>query len=91
MTLTKLKNLKEFYDVVENNNKVVVYWYTTFCPDCIVMKPMNIKKNIVSACRFRCIGLRVKCCQISKIGTIMNDQETGLIKISHANKAPINR
>jgi len=39
MTLKKLKNLKEFYDVVENNKKVIVYWYTTFCPDCLVMKP----------------------------------------------------
>lgn len=37
--MTKLKNLKEFYDVVENNEKVIIYWYTRFCPDCIMAKP----------------------------------------------------
>ena len=37
--LKKLKNLKEFYEVVETEEKVVVYFYTTFCPDCILMKP----------------------------------------------------
>jgi thiol-disulfide isomerase/thioredoxin len=39
MILKKLKNLKEFYDVVESNGKVIIYWYTIFCPDCIMMKP----------------------------------------------------
>lgn len=38
MTMKKLKNLKEFYEVVEENGKVIIYWYTVFCPDCIMMK-----------------------------------------------------
>lgn len=37
--MTKLKSLKEFYNVVENKEKVIIYWYTVFCPDCIMMKP----------------------------------------------------
>ena len=39
MNLKKLKNLKEFYDVVETEEKVVIYFYTPLCPDCIMMKP----------------------------------------------------
>lgn len=39
MILTKLKNLKEVYDKIENEEKVILYFYTTFCPDCIVLKP----------------------------------------------------
>lgn len=37
--MKKLKNLEEFYNAVEKNDKVVVYWYTIFCPDCIMAKP----------------------------------------------------
>lgn len=36
--MTKLKNLKDFYEVIESNEKIIVYWYTVFCPDCIMMK-----------------------------------------------------
>ena len=36
--LKKLKDLKQFYDVVESNEKVVIYWYTFWCPDCFAMK-----------------------------------------------------
>ena len=38
-TLIQLKTLKEFYDVVENNDKVIIYWYTKWCPDCFVLLP----------------------------------------------------
>jgi len=36
--LDKIKNLKEYYDVIENNEFVIIYWYTRLCPDCFVMK-----------------------------------------------------
>ncbi len=39
MNLKKLKALKEVYDVIENEEKVILYFYTTFCPDCIVLSP----------------------------------------------------
>ncbi|AIO17966.1 Thioredoxin-like protein YtpP [Candidatus Izimaplasma bacterium HR1] len=39
MNLKKLKNLKEFYDVVETEEKVVIYFSTTFCPDCVILNP----------------------------------------------------
>ena len=39
MNLKKLKKLKEVYDVIENEEKVILYFYTTFCPDCIILKP----------------------------------------------------
>lgn len=37
--MTEIKSLKAFYDVVENTEKVVIYWYTKWCPDCFVTKP----------------------------------------------------
>lgn len=37
--MIKIKNLKEYYDVIENNDLVIIYWYTKWCPDCFVMKP----------------------------------------------------
>ena len=37
--MKKLTNLEEFYNVVETKEKVVVYWYTNWCPDCFVIKP----------------------------------------------------
>jgi len=39
MTLKKLKNLKDVYEKLESEEKVILYFYTTFCPDCIVLKP----------------------------------------------------
>lgn len=37
--MTEIKSLKEFYDVIESNERVIVYWYTKWCPDCYVTKP----------------------------------------------------
>lgn len=34
-----LKSRKEFYDAVEHQEKVVVYWHTKWCPDCFAIKP----------------------------------------------------
>jgi thiol-disulfide isomerase/thioredoxin len=36
--LNKIKSLKEYYDVIENNDLVIIYWYTRMCPDCFIMK-----------------------------------------------------
>ncbi len=36
--LRKIKTLKEYYEVIENNELVIIYWYTRWCPDCFVMK-----------------------------------------------------
>ena len=36
--MNKIKNLKEYYDVIENNDLVIIYWYTKWCPDCFVLK-----------------------------------------------------
>jgi len=37
--MTEIKSLKEFYDVVEQNDRVIIYWFTKWCPDCFVTKP----------------------------------------------------
>jgi len=29
-------NLKEFYNAVEEHEKVIIYWYTKWCPDCFI-------------------------------------------------------
>lgn len=39
MILKKLKNLKEVYTAIETEEKVILYFHTIFCPDCIVLKP----------------------------------------------------
>lgn len=36
--MKKIQNLEEFYDIVENTDKVIVYWYTKWCPDCFFSK-----------------------------------------------------
>ena len=36
--MNKIKSLKEYYDVIENNDLVIIYWYTRWCPDCFIMK-----------------------------------------------------
>ena len=36
--MKKIKNLKEYDDVIENNDLVIIYWYTRWCPDCFIMK-----------------------------------------------------
>lgn len=37
--MKNLSTLKEVYDVIENEEKVILYFYTKFCPDCILLKP----------------------------------------------------
>ncbi len=37
--MTPITSLKQFYDIVEQGDKVVVYFYTKWCPDCYVIKP----------------------------------------------------
>lgn len=37
--MKQIKSLKEFYDVVENEEQVIIYWYTKWCPDCFAIKP----------------------------------------------------
>lgn len=37
--MDKIKSIKEYYDVIENNDLVIIYWYTRWCPDCFMMKP----------------------------------------------------
>ncbi len=37
--MTKIENTKEFYNKIESNDKVIVYFYTKWCPDCFVIKP----------------------------------------------------
>lgn len=36
--MNKIKSLKEYYEVIESNELVIIYWYTKFCPDCFIMK-----------------------------------------------------
>lgn len=38
--MDKIKSMKEYYEIIENNNKVIIYWYTRWCPDCFVMRPV---------------------------------------------------
>ena len=37
--MKKIKSLKEYYEVIEGNDKVIIYWYTKWCPDCFMMRP----------------------------------------------------
>lgn len=37
--MKKVNSIKEYYDLIENNDKVIIYWYTRWCPDCFAMKP----------------------------------------------------
>ena len=37
--MKKISDLKAFYDAVENNDKVITYWHTKWCPDCFAIKP----------------------------------------------------
>lgn len=36
--MTEIKTLKQFYDIVEQGDKMVIYWYTKWCPDCFATK-----------------------------------------------------
>ena len=31
--------MKEFYEKVESGDKIVVYYYTKWCPDCFAIRP----------------------------------------------------
>lgn len=37
--MKQIHSTKEFYQVIENNDQVLVYWFTKWCPDCFVIKP----------------------------------------------------
>ena len=38
--MIKLKNTKEFYEAVEQDQISIVYFYTKWCPDCFAIKPV---------------------------------------------------
>ena len=37
--MTTIESMQEFYDIVEQQDKVIIYWYTKWCPDCFMIKP----------------------------------------------------
>ena len=37
--MKKIKTLEEFYTQVEKDELTFVYFYTTWCPDCFMVKP----------------------------------------------------
>ncbi|MEC9485116.1 MAG: thioredoxin family protein [Candidatus Izemoplasma sp.] len=37
--MKKISTLKEFYNAIETHDKVITFWHTKWCPDCIVIKP----------------------------------------------------
>jgi thiol-disulfide isomerase/thioredoxin len=37
--MKQISSLKEFYEVIEQNKHVMIYWYTKWCPDCFAIKP----------------------------------------------------
>lgn len=36
--MKQIYSTKEFYRVIEEQETVLVYWYTTWCPDCFAVK-----------------------------------------------------
>ena len=36
--MNKINNIDEFYQIIENNEKVIIYWNTLICPDCFVSR-----------------------------------------------------
>ncbi len=36
--MKKIKNMEEYYNVIKNNDNVIVYWNTFWCPDCFVSR-----------------------------------------------------
>ena len=36
--MTNISNTKEFYETLEKHDKLIVYFYTAWCPDCFVSK-----------------------------------------------------
>ena len=39
MKMKQIYSIKEFYQVIEEHENVLVYWFTTWCPDCFAIKP----------------------------------------------------
>lgn len=37
--MTKIENLEEYYKIIESKEKIIIYWYTKWCPDCFAIKP----------------------------------------------------
>ncbi len=37
--MNPINSIKEFYSIVEENDKVIIYFYTKWCPDCYMIKP----------------------------------------------------
>jgi len=38
MKLKTISNIKEYDDIIENNEKIIIYWNTLFCPDCFISR-----------------------------------------------------
>lgn len=37
--MDQINSIEEFYNVIENNQNVIIYFYTKWCPDCYAIKP----------------------------------------------------
>lgn len=37
--MKKIETLEDYYKVIEGVPKVIIYWYTKWCPDCFAIKP----------------------------------------------------
>lgn len=37
--MRQIKSVEEFYEVVEQDRNVLVYFYTNWCPDCFAVRP----------------------------------------------------
>lgn len=37
--MIEIDSIKEFYEIVDNSDTIIVYFYTTWCPDCLIIKP----------------------------------------------------
>lgn len=36
--MNKIKNMEQYYKIIEDNPKVIIYWNTFLCPDCFVSR-----------------------------------------------------
>ena len=36
--MNKIENMEQYYDIIEENEKVIIYWNTLICPDCFVSR-----------------------------------------------------
>ncbi len=37
--MKKISNMEEFYQVIQKDHYVLVYFYTKWCPDCFMVRP----------------------------------------------------